>query len=155
MNRLDFIAHIKDAAISACQGTGLFPSLMIAQAAVESGNGESLLSSRYNNYFGIKAIGGWAGNTITLQTREVVMGKSVMIPAKFRAYNSLEEGFKDRVKFLQENPRYTKAGVFTAQTPEDQALAFQRAGYATDPNYASLLTAVLRGTGQLKQYDIA
>lgn len=153
MTRPDFIDFIKTPAIKACEGTGLFPSLMIAQAILESGDGESVLSREANNYFGIKADSSWKGEIILLNTREVIMGKSVMVPAKFRKYSTLEDGFRDRNAFLKSNPRYTRFGVFTAFTPEDQAIAFQKAGYATDPNYVSLLISIINGSGKLKQYD--
>lgn len=153
MTRAAYIQYIHKAAIAACKGTGLFPSLMIAQAIIESGDGKSQLAAKYNNHFGIKASLAWRGDIVRLPTREVVNGKSVMENARFRAYKTIEDGFKDRCAFLRENPRYTKAGVFTATTPEDQARAFQAAGYATDPNYAKLLISVINGSGKLKQYD--
>lgn len=152
MTRQEYIAAVRGAAILACQGTDLFPSLMIAQAAVESGNGGSELALEALNHFGIKADASWHGKTMTLMTHEVVMGKTVTIPAKFRAYDTLNEGFKDRNDFLYAQPRYHKAGVFTAATPEAQAQAFQDAGYATDPNYAKLLISVLHDDN-LKPYD--
>lgn len=152
-SRQIFIQKVAAPAQQACKGTGLFPSLMIAQAILESGEGKSGLSASYNNYFGIKAGGGWTGKTVTLPTREVLNGKSVTVQAAFRAYNSLLDGFKDRCKFLRDNPRYAKAGVFTAATPEAQAEAFQKAGYATDPQYAKLLCQIINGSGNLKQYD--
>lgn len=152
-DREQYIASIKDAAMQVCQGTALFPSLMIAQAIVESGNGKSLLAARYHNHFGIKADRSWKGKVVSMSTREVFDGKDTYVKDGFRAYDSIEEGFADRNRFLQVNPRYRKAGVFDAETPEEQAEAFQRAGYATDPNYAKLLGQVINGSGKLKQYD--
>lgn len=152
--REQYISSIKDTAISACMGTGLFPSLMIAQAIVESGNGKSMLAVKYHNHFGIKALGGWKGKIANMKTREVFDGKDMNITDGFRVYDNLQDGFNDRNKFLKENPRYAKAGVFTAKTPEDQAQAFQNAGYATDPNYAKTLISVINGSGKLKRYDV-
>jgi flagellum-specific peptidoglycan hydrolase FlgJ len=151
--RRNYIDTIAPAAKAACEGTGLFPSLCIAQAILESGEGQSALSQMYNNHFGIKADSSWKGKIGEMTTREVYNGKSVMVQAKFRSYDTVEAGIADRCQFLKENPRYFKAGVFTAKTPEDQARAFQKAGYATDPNYAALLISVINGSGQLKQYD--
>jgi hypothetical protein len=45
--------------------------------------------------------------------------------------------------FLKRNPRYNKAGYFAAATAEDKAKALQRAGYATDPNYADKLIKIM------------
>lgn len=152
MTRQEYIDKIAPIAQDACKGTGLFPSLMIAQAIVESNNGNSLLARVYNNHFGIKA-NGWQGRVVLLKTREVYNGASCFIKDGFRVYDSIKQGFQDRNRFLSVNPRYGNAGVFNASTPEEQAEAFQKAGYATDPNYAKLLIAVINGSGQLKKFD--
>lgn len=152
--RIDFINKYAEAIIIACRGTGLFPSLMMAQAIVEStgkvGNewrpGESKLTRECNNFFGIKDQPNdeWHGLSKKYLTREVLKGKEVVIADYFRYYRTPLEGFQDRNAFLKLNPRYTKAGVFKAKTPEDQAKALQKAGYATDPNYAETLISILR-----------
>ena len=141
--RLDYIKQFTDATISAAKGTGLFPSLFMAQAILESGNGQSTLAKKYNNHFGIKATRAWKGKVIDMKTREVYNGNEVYIKDGFRWYNNPESSFKDRVRFLKRNPRYAKNGVFTAKTPEEQADALQRAGYATAPNYASTLKWII------------
>lgn len=143
LTRKNYIALYKDLAVKTTDGTGLFPSVMLAQAIVESGNGNSLLARVYNNHFGIKAGNAWTGKTVNLNTREVVNGNSVVIPDNFRVYNTVKESYEDRVDFLLDNPRYTNAGVFTAKTPLEQLEALQRAGYATDPNYASIINDIL------------
>lgn len=143
LTRDEYIALYKNAAIKATQGTGLFASVLLAQAIIESGDGNSVLASKYNNHFGIKAGAGWSGKSVNLQTREVVNGQSVNTSANFRVYNSATDSYKDAVKFLMENPRYAEAGVFNAPTPQVQAEALQRAGYATDPNYSFILQNVI------------
>ncbi len=153
MSRVDYIKRIAPIAQESCKNTGLFPSLMIAQAILESADGRSILAARYNNHFGIKADRAWKGKTVSMKTREVFNGHSTFIKDGFRVYETLQDGFKDRNTFLRINPRYTTHGVFAAKTPEEQAEAFQRAGYATDPNYARLLTQVINGSANLKQYD--
>ena len=141
--RLDYIKRFTDATINAARGTGLFPSLFMAQAILESGNGQSTLAKKYNNHFGIKATKSWKGKVIDMKTREVYNGNEVYIKDGFRWYDNPESSFKDRVKFLKQNPRYKKYGVFSAKTPEEQADALQRAGYATAPNYASTLKWII------------
>lgn len=141
--RFDYIQSIAAIAQQACKGTGLFPSVMIAQGVLESRNGLSTLSKAHHNHFGIKKGIGWTGEVALMPTWEVVNGKKVDIHAPFRKYPSLIEGFKDRVKFLQVNPRYTKYGVFSAKTPQAQCDALLMAGYATDPGYASLLKSII------------
>lgn len=119
------------------------PDVVAAQWALESGWGKK--QSGKNNYFGIKAGKGEAGTAV--RTREVYSGKNVMITDKFKDYNSLEEGIADRVAFIKRNPRYTKAGYFAATTPFQAATALQRGGYATDPNYATLIGKIIKGCG--------
>ncbi len=122
---------------------GLFPSVVIAQAALESGWGQSELAKKYNNYFGIVADSGWKGGTIKLP------GNSLT----FRTYEDFSGSIKDHNKFLRENKRYEKAGVFSAATPEEQAAALQAAGYAgTSTTYASKIVNIIN-TYNLKDYD--
>jgi len=148
---LNYIININKKAIDACKHTALFPSLMIAQAILESNWGKSSLSKLHHNYFGIKATT-WKGNKVTYSTTEYIKGKPVKIPQDFRSYPSIDAGFADRVKFLQVNKRYTINGVFSAKSPEEQAVAFFKAGYATDPKYPEKLIKLIT-TYQLKQYD--
>lgn len=144
LTRQQYIDKYKDSAIKAVKGTTLFPSVLMVQGIVESNNGNSTLSSKYKNHFGIKADSSWKGKTVTLPTKEFLNGQWVTINDKFRVYDNDWEGFRDRVKFLQDNPRYTKAGVFSAKTPEEQIEALKRAGYATDPNYVQILKDVIK-----------
>jgi flagellum-specific peptidoglycan hydrolase FlgJ len=144
MTRKEYIEKYRGMVLEAVKGTGLFPSLMMAQAILESSDrhgvpGNSSLARLHNNHFGIKANKAWLGPKVNLKTREVIDGSEVVIGDYFRVYEDAGQSFKDRVTFLQGNQRYTKHGVFTAKTPGEQAEALQRAGYATDPNYASIL----------------
>ena len=148
-----FIKSICSEAMSACKQTNLFPSLMIAQACLESNYGQSKLSALHHNYFGIKASAGWLGKTVTYQTQEYINGKLITVKQPFRSYPTRADGFADRVKFLQVNKRYTINGVFSSQTPEEQAKAFLKAGYATDPAYHNKLINIMQKYN-LKQFDL-
>ncbi len=148
MTRNEFIMKWSQAVIAACNGTTLFPSLFMAQMILESSDsngvpGGSKLSRIYNNYFGIKDSKDWKGRTVNLKTGEVFNGVSTTINDDFRVYDSVEDSIKDRVKFLQQNPTYIKHGVFTAKTTFLQAQALKDAGYATGPNYVSVLTSII------------
>lgn len=143
LTRNEYIALYKNSAIKATSGTALFASVILAQGIVESGDGNSILASVYNNHFGIKADESWNGKSVNLNTREVVNGSNVNTSDNFRVYNNAGDSYKDIVTFLMENPRYKEAGVFNAQTPYAQADALQRAGYATDPNYSFILQNVI------------
>lgn len=155
LSRSQFIDKYGPYARQATEGTLLFPSVMLAQAILESNNGNSLLTREAFNFFGIKADKSWlnAGKPyVSKQTTEYVDGEPVVIVGKFRKYSNPTESFKDRNNFLLSNSRYTKAGVFSAKTPEEQARALQTAGYATDPNYSTLLIKLIN-QNNLKQFD--
>lgn len=152
LNRNDWIQLHYPMVQQVTAGTGILPEIALSQAIIESstkasdGNfypGTSKLATDGNNLFGIKADKNWKGDFITLPTKEFKDGKWVQTSAKFRKYPSIEDSFKDYVKFLQTNPRYKAAGVFSAKTYQEQAKALQKAGYATDPNYSNLLTGVI------------
>lgn len=152
LTRDQYIEKIWKAAVEACRGKGLFPSVMIAQGILESGNGNSGLAKSYNNHFGIKAGVDWTGKVANLNTKEVIDGDVVPEHAFFRVYDSIEAGFKDRNAFLKKNPRYTKAGVFSAKTPDEQIYSLAKAGYATDPDYARKLKSIIRANN-LTRFD--
>lgn len=117
------------------------PAVVAAQWAIESGWGAK--ESGKNNFFGIKARPGQPGTV--RKTREVINGRSVYINDRFADYNTLEEGIAARVAFTKQNKRYERSGYFSARTPYEAAQALQRGGYATDPNYANSLAAVIKG----------
>jgi flagellum-specific peptidoglycan hydrolase FlgJ len=144
MTKEEFFKKYYNFAESATKGTGLSPILILSQAYVESGAGKSSLAIKYNNFFGVKADKSWQGKTVILKTREQTKdGVSYTINDKFRIYSNPYESFIEQIKFLKSNPRYTKAGLFTY--PDNfakQADTLQKAGYATDINYANLLKSV-------------
>ncbi|MEJ1241890.1 glucosaminidase domain-containing protein [Chryseolinea sp. T2] len=157
MTRKEYIIKYAPFVISALKGTKLFPSVMMAQALIESSNkagipGESLLASKYNNHFGIKADASWVGDKIDLKTTEYVKGVVKTVKAWFRVYEHAHHSFEDRIVFLTANPRYQKGGVFNALDASQQTLALQRSGYATDPAYASKLMSLITRLG-LEELD--
>lgn len=150
LTRSQYVNTFKDAVIKASKGTSLFPSVAMAQGILESNNGNSGLAKKANNHFGIKADESWRGKKMNFPTREVINGKDVMIDAYFRAYDNPVDSFIDHVRFLKSFKRYNN--VFTAKTPEQQAVEIQKAGYATDPNYAKLLISIIN-SNNLKSLD--
>ena len=96
-----------------------------------------MLSSKYNNYFGIKAGTSWKGPIVLLNTKEWLNGRYVTIQDKFRVYGSWAECASDYVKFLKSNKRY--ANVFNQKDIYSQLVALKVAGYATEPNYATII----------------
>ena len=136
-------------ASQAAQETGIPANFMIGHAALESGWGRREIKSKdgtnTHNLFGIKAGGSWTGKTATVTTTEYVGGVAHKVQEKFRAYGSYAEAFKDYANLLANNPRYSN--VVAAGNGNDAASfakGLQRAGYATDPNYANKIMAVLK-----------
>lgn len=149
MTRTEYIIKYASHVINVSKNTPLFPSVMMAQAILESASregvpGGSLLAAKYNNHFGIKASSGWRGEKVELRTEEFINGAMKTAKAWFRVYQNAWQSFADRVHFLLKNPRYQMGGVFAAATADDQAHAIQRSGYATDPSYATKLIAIIR-----------
>ncbi len=143
----EFISKHKQEVIEATQGTGLFPSVKMAQMILESGWGEDYLPKVANNFFGIKKGSGWSGETIEVSTPKDANKRSV-----FRKYASPLDSIKDHSSFLIKNQRYANAGVFNAKTPEEQIDAIAKAGYAEAKNYASTIKSVIN-SNNLKKLD--
>jgi len=144
----EFIGKHGDAARAAQAQTGIPAAFMVAQAAHESGWGKHEIrnadGSSSHNLFGIKAGANWKGATTTITTTEVVDGEARKVQAKFRAYGSYDESFRDYAQLMKDNPRY--AQVMNSTTADGFAKGLQRAGYATDPAYADKLTRVINTT---------
>ena len=85
-------------------------------------------------------------------TQEHINGSNITVMAKWRKYDSFEDSVKDHGKFLKENPRYEQSGVFKAKDYKEQAYAIRMAGYATDPQYASLICNIIESYS-LNIYD--
>lgn len=144
-----FVEKHAVAAQQASAATGIPAKFLLGQAALESGWGKhEIVGSQGDptyNLFGIKAAGGWKGKNVVRATTEYIDGVPQTKLQKFRAYGSYAEAFQDYAKFMQNNPRYQKV-LASAQTVSGFANGLQRAGYATDPNYAAKLTKIIRGT---------
>lgn len=145
LTRNEFINKYASAAQNVYKKYNVFPETVLTLAIVESQGkaadgkyypGLNASAKKANNYFGIKAAN-WNGQTIKLSTPGDADKISV-----FRKYASIEDSFNDFGKFLNENPRYKKAGVFEAPDFITQMQLIAKAGYAENPNYATLLTNV-------------
>lgn len=145
-----YIDKIGNDAVKSTKGTNLFPSVLIAQAIIESGNGSSSLAREpYNNHFGIKATSSWKGSRVEMMTSEFINGKWIKVKQPFRAYPNTVSSLKDRNKLFNLS-RYKK--VLTAITPEEQATEIHKAGYATAPTYAASLITIINRYN-LKRFD--
>lgn len=149
-----FIAKYSQDVIDAVCGTGIFPSVAMAQMIIESANsqgqaGQGITAVQANNFFGIKADSSWTGAKKSFNTPND--GKPI---SYFRVYPTVKDSIVDHTKFLQLNSRYKTAGVFAAKTPEEQTDALAKAGYSEQPypNYATALNAMITGYN-LKKLD--
>ena len=145
-----FVERLAAPAQAASAATSIPARFIVGQAALESGWGKREIrgtdgASSYN-VFGIKATKGWTGRTVSAVTTEYVNGEPRHVVAKFRAYDSYEHAMTDYANLLKNNPRY--AGVLSAsRSVEGFAQGMQKAGYATDPNYAKKLISIMQQIG--------
>ena len=149
--RMQFIKKVGPMAQADSMKSQILASLTIAQAILESNNGNSRLTTEGNALFGIKASSGWRGKVWTGSTIEYMNGGRQTLIAGFRAYDSWEASIDDHSAFLLSNKRYQK--VIGEKDYKKACLAIQKAGYATDPRYAEKLILLIEKE-RLYQYDI-
>ena len=144
--RQAFIERLRPYAEAASQATGVPTEFILAHAALESGWGRREIThadgSPTHNLFGIKAGGGWKGDTADVQTTEYRYGVPMKMVDRFRAYADLGEAFMDYADLLKR--RYAEALQGDA---EAFATGLQKGGYATDPAYAAKLRGVIASLG--------
>lgn len=149
-------AHVKNfqtklaaQADEASRTTGIPAKFLLGQAALESGWGKREIVGSdgrvSHNLFGIKATSSWKGRVVEAVTTEYVNGAPQLRKEKFRAYDSYADAFRDYAKLLSKNPRYENV-IANAQDASSFARGLQRAGYATDPNYAAKLTRIINNS---------
>ncbi|MBU0852261.1 MAG: flagellar assembly peptidoglycan hydrolase FlgJ [Gammaproteobacteria bacterium] len=145
----EFIATMLPMAEKAAKRLGVEPRFLVAQAALETGWGKSMIKqkdgSNSHNLFGIKA-NGWSGESAKVTTTEYVNGKATKQVAGFRAYDSFEQSFNDYVRLLENNERYKPAIQVASVSGDSERFVneLQRAGYATDPQYANKINQIAR-----------
>ncbi len=141
----EFVKKVSPIMLQGSEKLGVDADILVAQAALETGWGKSVLSqgdgSSSYNLFNIKAGSQWQGKTVEVSTLEFAQGTFKPEHAKFRAYDSLEESVNDYVRFVQENPRYQQA-LKSASDSTDYIRELHKAGYATDPDYADKVLSV-------------
>ena len=150
----DFLRSHEAAAREAGQQSGIPSAFMLAQAAHESGWGQREIraadGTSAHNLFGIKAGAGWKGAVTEVATTEFIDGEPRRVVAKFRAYASYEDSFRDYARLMKESPRYSLV-LASAGSAQDFAQGLQKAGYATDPAYADKLGRVINTTLRLQR----
>ncbi len=142
-SRLDNFRLMQTNARAAAQASGLPEKLIMAQQIQENGWDKKKLTGA-NNYFNIKADKSWKGNKSQHRVWEIENGKKVWKDEWFRDYENPEQSAQDYAKFLKVNPRY--GNVFGKDLSAEQvAVELQKAGYATDPDYAEGMINIMNG----------
>ncbi|TWR72217.1 flagellar assembly peptidoglycan hydrolase FlgJ [Pseudomonas marginalis] len=154
----EFVATMLPMAKAAAARIGVDPKYLVAQAALETGWGKSVMraedGSSSHNLFGIKAGQSWQGGQARAITSEFRDGAMVKETAQFRSYDSYQDSFHDLVTLLQSNDRY-KEVVKSADNPEQFVRELQKAGYATDPAYASKISQIAKTMNSYQNYAAA
>jgi flagellar protein FlgJ len=153
-SQADFVQRHTQAAQKVEQASGIPSAFMLGQAGHETGWGRSEITMADGtpsfNLFGIKATGGWNGKVAEITTTEYVNGIAQKVVAKFRAYDSYEDSMRDYARMITQSPRYAQASQQT-DSAHAYATGLQKAGYATDPEYASKLSRAINSTLQLQR----
>src|SRR5215218_7448887 len=132
--REQYINKYKDDAVRDMKKTGVPASITLAQACLESQDGNSPLALEANNHFGIKCAN-WTGDTYIQDddTRNEC----------FRKYNDVLHSYDDHSDFLRTRPRYAELFLLDITDYTGWAKGLKKAGYATNPQYAERLIKII------------
>lgn len=142
-----FMDNLLPHAQQAASELGVDANLLLAQAALETGWGQSVIKQADGdssfNLFNIKADKSWQGRQAKVSALEYDGNVAKKTTSGFRAYASYKESFDDYVAFIKSNPRYSEA-LKKAEHPVHYLRELQAAGYATDPRYAEKVMSIYR-----------
>jgi LysM repeat protein len=142
-SRGEYTERWKDEAINQMNTYGIPASITLAQAMLESGDGNSPLAKYANNHFGIKCHE-WTGETFIIDDDK----KNEC----FRKYENAEESYTDHSLFLKNRDRYANLFTLSVTDYKGWAHGLKKAGYATNPQYAYLLIQLIE-ENNLSKYD--
>lgn len=133
--REEYIERYKQIAVAHMERYGIPASITMAQGILESDSGNSRLSKESNNHFGIKCKKSWKGDRVYHD--DDAKGEC------FRAYPSVEASYADHAEFLDSSPRYDSLFAYPSNDYRSWARGLKAAGYATAPDYAERLVAII------------
>ena len=133
--RIDYIKKYQLLAIKEMNRSGIPASITMAQACLESGDGNSELSRKSNNHFGIKCKSNWRGKKVYYDDDRR--------NECFRKYKTVEESYDDHTKFLSNNPRYSFLFELDPTDYRAWAVGLKKAGYATASHYDKTLIKII------------
>lgn len=134
-SRQDYIKEYSDAAIDQMIKYKIPASITLAQGILESGNGNSHLSTNGKNHFGIKCHNDWNGKKIFIDDDK----KNEC----FRSYKNVSESYEDHSLFLTKYSRYSFLFELKITDYKGWAKGLKKAGYATNPKYPDLLIKII------------
>lgn len=126
---------------------GIPASVILAQAILESSNGQSQLSRECNNHFGIKATASWLKNG-----GEYGVYTDDKPNEKFCKYKSVGDSYEHHSQFLKQNKRYAQCFTLSPDDYKGWTKGIEKAGYATGGGYAASLQRIIEANG-LDKYD--
>ncbi len=141
--RQQYLEKYKTVAIQNMRKHKVPASITLAQGMLESGNGNSDLSKKSNNHFGIKCHSSWTGKRTYHDDDK--KGEC------FRVYNSVFDSYADHADFLHKS-RYAKCFELKITDYKGWAHELKNAGYATNPKYPKMLIKIIEDH-QLFKYD--
>jgi flagellar protein FlgJ len=148
-SQANFVKQHSEVASAIEKKTGIPAGFMLGQAGHETGWGKHEIKLKGGepscNLFGIKAGASWTGKVAEVTTTEYVNGTAQKCVQKFRAYDSYADAFKDYARMISESPRYAKVKD-QSNSAHAFASGLQKAGYATDPDYAAKLSRAINTT---------
>ena len=145
LTRAQYIEAYKGIAIEQMIEKGIPASITLAQACLESADGNSTLAVEANNHFGIKCHAHWKGETIA---HDAESGKEC-----FRKYGDAKESFSDHSDFLRYSDRYSFLFEIDRTDYKGWAYGLKKAGYATDPAYPAKLIKIIE-ENDLGRFDV-
>ena len=143
----EYVDKYAEAAMEQMRRYGIPASVTLAQGILESGSGQSELSRKGNNHFGIKASSSWleSGGRYLVYTDDKPN-------EKFCQYASVADSYEHHSLFLKGNSRYSSLFALSPDDYVGWTNGLQKAGYATSKSYASSLQSVIKSNG-LDKYD--
>lgn len=143
----DFVTALTEPAKEVEKRLSIPFQVVIAQAALETGWGQKIIKTASgessHNLFNIKADSRWQGDKTHKETLEFEQGSMVKKKEPFRVYSSMQESLNDYINFLSSGERY-QAALDKVGNVEQFLHGLQKAGYATDPQYAQKIMGTLK-----------
>jgi len=124
---INYIEIYKNTAMESMRKYKIPASITLAQGILESSSGNSELTRKSNNHFGIKCHKGWKGKRVYHDDDKK--------DDCFRVYKDPANSFKDHSLFLTGRTRYAKLFRLKEGDYIKWAKGLSAAGYATDRRY--------------------